>query len=173
MSSYNATVGGLPAGLSFDASSGVISGTPEESGSFQIDISVTDASGTGTATLIMDIALDDPVATVSAAPSSIVAADNQTAKFRFRLSHAVPRDTAIYYYVRGDLAPFYNESIFNDSVLIPAGQTEATLKLVPSAADFGEPAGAIHKMKIVLSPYSLGTYSVGTPGSARVKVVEP
>jgi hypothetical protein len=52
--SYNAT--GLPAGLSVNTTSGVISGTPTASGSTAVTISATNAGGTGTATLTVAIA---------------------------------------------------------------------------------------------------------------------
>jgi autotransporter-associated beta strand protein len=51
--SYSAT--GLPAGLSIDASTGVISGTPSAIGRSEITLTATNANGTGTATLILNI----------------------------------------------------------------------------------------------------------------------
>jgi len=51
---YGAT--GLPAGLSVNMSSGVISGTPTASGTFSVTISATNGGGTGTATLGFTIA---------------------------------------------------------------------------------------------------------------------
>jgi hypothetical protein len=52
--SFNAT--GLPAGLSVNTTTGLISGTPTTAGSFSVTISATNAAGTGSATLALSIA---------------------------------------------------------------------------------------------------------------------
>jgi autotransporter-associated beta strand protein len=67
--SYGAT--NLPAGLSIDTTTGVISGTPAENGSFNITLSATNADGAGDATLTLTIAIPVPDAPVFDAGATV------------------------------------------------------------------------------------------------------
>ncbi|MDP5001863.1 MAG: choice-of-anchor D domain-containing protein, partial [Flavobacterium sp.] len=68
--SYNAT--GLPAGLSIDTVTGVISGTPSVSGTFNVTISATNGVGTDTETLVITLGTGPCLtqATFTATPAS-------------------------------------------------------------------------------------------------------
>ncbi len=59
--SYNAS--GLPAGVTVNTVSGLISGTPTESGAFNVVVSATSPSGTGQLTVAVTIASSGPIAT--------------------------------------------------------------------------------------------------------------
>jgi len=73
-SSYNAT--GLPAGLSINTSTGLISGTPTAMGQSVVTLGATNASGTGTATLILNATNN----VAPAAPSGVTAAVNNVTR---------------------------------------------------------------------------------------------
>jgi autotransporter-associated beta strand protein len=51
--SYSAS--GLPAGLSIDTSTGIISGTPTALGKYLVTVNATNAQGTGSAVVVMDV----------------------------------------------------------------------------------------------------------------------
>src|SRR5947208_3561264 len=61
--SYNAT--GLPAGLTVNTTTGLISGTPTTAGTYTVTISATNSGGTGSATLTLTIKPATPVITSS------------------------------------------------------------------------------------------------------------
>src|SRR5262249_23016615 len=62
--SFGAT--GLPAGLSFNSGSGLISGSPTTVGVSTVTLSATNAGGTGTKSLVLTINAQTPVITSTA-----------------------------------------------------------------------------------------------------------
>ena len=68
--SYGAT--GLPAGLSVNTTSGLISGAPTVIGTFNATISASNAGGTGTAALLINVRTGSPTITDGPPPSALV-----------------------------------------------------------------------------------------------------
>ncbi len=70
--SFNAT--GLPAGLTVDTSSGLISGTPTSAGTSSVTLSATNSSGTGTGKLALTINQAKPAITSASSATGTVGA---------------------------------------------------------------------------------------------------
>jgi hypothetical protein len=86
--SYGAT--GLPAGLSVNSTSGLISGTPTTSGTSTVTLSATNGTGTGHATLTLTVTTGG---TVSSAQTIATAASSSTASLSLSfLSNTVAGD---------------------------------------------------------------------------------
>jgi autotransporter-associated beta strand protein len=71
-SPYSYSASGLPAGLSINTSTGTISGTPTALGQSEVTIAATNASGTGTATLILNVINSQAPAAPASAVASVV-----------------------------------------------------------------------------------------------------
>lgn len=71
--SYDAT--GLPDGLTVDTATGLISGTPTVPGEYTINISATNADGTGGAALVLSIAQNSGAPVITSALTATVAID--------------------------------------------------------------------------------------------------
>lgn len=67
--SYGAT--GLPAGLTIDAATGLISGTPTALGSAHLALTATNANGTGSATLVLTVHPPGPLITSAPAATAV------------------------------------------------------------------------------------------------------
>lgn len=71
---YSAT--GMPAGLSIDSSSGIISGTPMALGTFAITLAATNANGVGTAVIILKVSNNVTPAAPGGSTATVVNTSN-------------------------------------------------------------------------------------------------
>lgn len=74
--SYNAV--GLPAGLAINTETGLISGTPIISGTFNVFLNATNATGTGVAVLVLTIAPPNPVTLYDSYTGALSTLDTNT-----------------------------------------------------------------------------------------------
>ncbi len=91
--SYGAT--NLPAGLTINATSGLVSGTPTAAGTTQATISATNASGTGSGTLTITVAAATPTPVVT---SALTASGTAGSAFSYQIATT---NSPIKYYATG------------------------------------------------------------------------
>jgi autotransporter-associated beta strand protein len=123
---------GLPAGLSLDPVTGLISGAPAAVGTFNVTLAATNLAGTGTASLTLTIAkapasvaLASLAATYDGAPHAASATTTPaglTVTFTYDGSAAAPASAGSYAVVATIVSPFYSGSATGTLVIAQAAQ---------------------------------------------------
>ena len=93
---------GLPAGLTINAASGSISGTPTMAGTYEIILGAANAAGTGsTVTLALTVSPALPTVTLTALVPAVTVGSGQIGEFLLTLSSAAVNDLQVAYTVKG------------------------------------------------------------------------
>ncbi|HEX6429144.1 MAG TPA: LamG-like jellyroll fold domain-containing protein, partial [Niastella sp.] len=116
---------GLPAGLTLDEATGIISGSPSAPGKYVVTLGATNANGTGTATLIVQVVNN----TAPAAPVTTVSVVNTT---QIRISWAAV-DNANGYIVKRSLTAGGPYSVLQTGI---TGTSFTDLTPVPEVANY-------------------------------------
>ncbi|MBC8040622.1 MAG: immunoglobulin domain-containing protein, partial [Opitutaceae bacterium] len=148
--SFNASP--LPAGLSINTLTGVISGTPTASGTFLIDISATNTPGTGTATLTLNVSNTVEVVVNGPIDSPIILTPD-----------GLPPPAGTVYTAKGLPAGFVLDPVTGQITRIPGstatgkpGTYVVTYYTITTNEDGSKTKGPVQTLRIVINPLPAG-----------------
>ncbi len=158
---------GLPAGLSVDATTGLISGTPTVTGTFPVVLSATNSGGTGTGTLSLTVAASLPTVTLTATVPQVALGSLTPGEATLSIPSALSTDLYVYYTVKGSAINGTDYSYLRGVAKIKAGKTGKIIKITPQG-DLG--SAAKKAVKLILA--SNTDYIIGTTGFVKITIVQ-
>jgi hypothetical protein len=162
--SYGAA--GLPAGLSLNVATGVISGKATQPGTYAIALSATNGYGTGTAALTLVVKL--PAVKLAATVQETVIGGAKAGEFTVSIPFALPTYLKVDYAVTGSATPGVDYARIRDFVKIKAGKTSAVIKIEPR----GDLGGASEKIVSLKLKKGAGEdYIIKTTNAEKVKIL--
>lgn len=164
----------LPAGLSVDPVSGLISGTPTTSGLFSVNLAATNTGGSGTASLSINIASTPVVVLIipgaTGGKSTTIAEGGPTLKlYASRSGGTLSQPLTLFYKVVGSAVAGVDYKTLSGSVVIAVGDQSAKIKV--HTYDDGVVDGT-KVLKIKLLPATDGSYELGDPAKAKVTILD-
>ena len=158
---------GLPAGLTVNATSGLVTGAPTVSGTFAVGLSATNAGGTGTAALTLTVAPALPSVTLMATTPTVTAGSGDEGVFTLSLSAPQDHDVSVVFTIRGTAVNGIDYETIKTTKKIKAGKTSKPIKIIPYDQSYY--AGGKKTVKITLQPGD--GYTVDTVTPAKVKIL--
>jgi len=143
--SFNAS--GLPLGLAVNTTNGLISGTPVNAGSYSVTISASNAGGTGSATLMLNISAPVYPPTIVQSPSDQTASSGTTVTFTEFVTGTVPLNYQ--WYKNGAVLPGATNASL---VLANVTSTDAAAYDVVVTNAYGSATSAIAHLTIYDAP---------------------
>ena len=163
-SSYDAV--GLPDGLGLDPFTGLITGAPVASETVFVAVSATNASGTGTGTLVLTVGTALPVATVAATTPLATLDGGVKGGFIVTLSAAQPSAVIVRYAIKGAAVNGEDYALLRGTLKFKPGKTSKMIKIAPQ----GTLGGATKKAVKLILQAGPG-YVVGMPSSVKGKIL--
>lgn len=159
---------GLPAGLSLDDTTGILSGQPTAAGTFTVTLMATNSAGTGTASLTLTIAAQPlPVVTVIASVPKVVLGTGQSATFAItRTGGDSSQALTVSYRVSGMGINGTDFVMLKGTKTFKPGQLTRRVDVTPE----GMLEGAAKK-KVKLTVVAGDGYVLGTPVTAKVHIL--
>ena len=157
---------GLPAGLSVDAATGLISGTPTNGGVYTVAISATNSGGTGQTALTLTVAAVPPTLNVMATVPRVTAGSGDDGAFTVSRTGDASRKLVMHYAIGGSARNGTDYKTLSGKVKFKPNQVSATVLITPVGGGSSE---SVKTVKLVLTPSA--KYTVGTMNKAKVKIV--
>ena len=159
---------GLPAGLSLDDTTGILSGVPTAAGTFTVTLMATNSAGTGTASLTLTVAAQPlPVVTVIASVPRVVLGTGQSATFAItRTGGDTSQALTVSYQVSGMGINGVDFVMLKGRKTFAPGKLTKRINVTPE----GMLEGAAKK-KVKLTVVAGDGYVLGTPVTAKVHIL--
>ena len=166
-SNFDAT--GLPDGLTLNATTGVIAGTPTTAGNFPVALTAHADSGNGTATLTLVVASTAPEVTLTATRTPVASDGGQPGVLVLTRTGDTALPLTVTYAVKGNAQPGVDYRTLPGFKVIPAGKRTAKVKVLPlGTVSDGQP---LHKVRVILRAPDDGSYTLGSARTAKVGIV--
>jgi uncharacterized repeat protein (TIGR03803 family) len=156
--------GGLPAGLNLNAATGLVSGKPKVSGTFDVVLRATNASGTATARLTLKIAV--PVVTLKVSVGNVTEGGDKKGEFTLTLSAPQTKLVIVHYKLEGSALDGTDYRLLSSIAKFKPGMTIKHVYVVP----IGDLEGAVDKVVELQLEVDPG-YTVGTQEPEKVKIL--
>ncbi len=158
---------GLPAGLTLDANSGLISGTPAVAGNFSFVISAANASGSSLTTVSLVIAPDLPVVTLTADVPSFTVGTGEMGQFELSRTGSTENILVVTYTIHGTATNGVDILRLKGVKKFKAGRSKVHINVVPLVTDLG----GLDKMTVKIVLDARPTYKLSGNPLAKVKMV--
>ncbi len=157
--------GNLPPGLSVNTVTGLISGTPTVTGVYSVVLSATNASGTGSSTLLLTVNSVLPVIDVVATVPRVTAGSGDHAQITISRTGDLSQKLIVAYAIKGSARNGTDYVTISGKQKIKPNKASSTIQIIPTDGLSGNTL----VVKVTLLPAE--SYQIGTATKAKVKIV--